>query len=82
MSTSQSSVESSKSAEAVLREALETILASSGGRCESFTTGIGSCFRYGQSLTARDGTDRVCNSCIADAGLKKASTISTATDSQ
>lgn len=73
MPKNQSQVEFSKSAETVLKGALETIIASHGGGCQSFTGGIGSCFRFGRTPIAQDGADRVCDSCIADAALNQAS---------
>lgn len=49
--------------------ALDSILRSSGYECESYTTGIGSCFTNGRTPEAQYGADRCCHSCIAAKGL-------------
>lgn len=39
--------------------------------CESFTSGIGSCFRNGRTRDALDTADRCCNSYIAHDALSR-----------
>lgn len=39
--------------------------------CESFTSGIGSCFRSGRLLRAKYGAEQACASCIAYDALDK-----------
>ena len=41
-----------------------------GDHCESFTTGLGSCFRNGRTPDAIYGADRCCLPCIADSTLR------------
>ena len=38
-------------------------------KCESFTTGIGSCFKAGRTAYAEYTAERSCDSCIAHAAL-------------
>lgn len=40
-------------------------------KCESFTTGIGSCFRAGRTIDAEYSADRCCDSCIAHDALDR-----------
>jgi hypothetical protein len=39
--------------------------------CESFTSGIGSCFRAGRTPDAKYGADKCCASCIAHDALDR-----------
>lgn len=52
------------------RVALQLILEASGGECQSFTTGIGSCYTNGKVERAEYGADQVCDACITQAALK------------
>ena len=51
-----------------LRVALRQIIGTTYA-CESFTSGIGACFRDGRTPTAEYLADRCCPSCIADRAL-------------
>lgn len=50
-----------------LKDALIAILWKTGGSCESYTTGVGSCYRNGRKLTST--SDQPCDSCIAHRAL-------------
>lgn len=50
--------------------ALNLIAWRHGGECESFTTGIGSCFKNGRHAVSLTGTaDEACAPCLAFAAL-------------
>jgi len=51
---------------------VDTLQLIRGQHCESFTSGLGSCFRNGRTPDAEFGADRCCKACIADAALSKA----------
>jgi hypothetical protein len=68
-------LENPTSREDVLKTALEAILEKGANSCQSYTTGLGSCFRNGRSLDAKWGADKVCDCCIAAAALQKAQSI-------
>lgn len=53
---------------AVLSDALRLI---TRGGCESFTTEIGSCLRWGRTIDAKYLADRACMPCIANAALER-----------
>lgn len=49
-----------------MEEALRLI---AGDSCENFTTGLGSCGRFGRAIDAPYAADRWCKACIAHAAL-------------
>lgn len=50
-------------------KALMLILRKTSGSCETFTTGIGSCYKNGRFADAKYGADMACDSCIAHRAL-------------
>lgn len=48
-----------------MERALILILRKTCGSCESFTTGIGSCYKNGRAADAKYGEDQACDACIA-----------------